>query len=311
MTTKAEYLKKYLDSNGDKKKKKRIKKRSNLAVHDDDIDWRSLQPVQNDHSDKDENDLDEAPLVAEFKDDSVRKWQPVSNIESKDEHSIRSKSGQRKVRMDSPDMSPRRRNELSDVDDLSPPRQRRSVSSDLSPPRQRRSVSPDLSPPRRGMKAQNVRDLKRGPRTSSRGQKRRPPSPDVISSRLGSKDLNTDGLLADHSPPKRRNRRDSSDDDSFNVTRHSQTQGTTIRMASDKKTDSRNAEELKLDMNSAKNKQEAYYQKTGVVSGQHTETVYRDKEGRRIDPKLEKVKKEQAEKMMHEENEKFTSWGRG
>ena len=41
------------------------------------------------------------------------------------------------------------------------------------------------------------------------------------------------------------------------------------------------------------------------------ETVYRDKEGRRINLKLERLKKMQEENKKMEEEEKFMEWGKG
>lgn len=196
MTSKADYLKKYFsEGTSDKKKKKRLKKKANFAVHDDDVDWRSLTPVHRDgnHSDVEEHDPDEAPLVAAFKDDSVRKWQPVSNTgttsndKSDDCSSPRRTLAerkqicpQRKKRMDSPDLSPPRRKEYGDVparweDDLSPPRQGRSSSSDLSPPRGDRQGG------------ENISLLQRRQQSRGREKRRRPRSPGVILSSKSNK----------------------------------------------------------------------------------------------------------------------------
>ena len=46
-------------------------------------------------------------------------------------------------------------------------------------------------------------------------------------------------------------------------------------------------------------------------SGRGAETIYRDKEGRKINPKLERLKQKQEEKKKLEEEEKFMEWGRG
>ena len=46
-------------------------------------------------------------------------------------------------------------------------------------------------------------------------------------------------------------------------------------------------------------------------SGRGAETVYRDKEGRRINLKLERLKKMQEENKKMEEEEKFMEWGKG
>lgn len=48
-----------------------------------------------------------------------------------------------------------------------------------------------------------------------------------------------------------------------------------------------------------------------VESGRFAETVYRDKSGRKVDLKLEKMKKEQEERKKQEEQEARMEWGRG
>ena len=45
--------------------------------------------------------------------------------------------------------------------------------------------------------------------------------------------------------------------------------------------------------------------------GKEADTVHRDKHGRRIDPKLEKLKKKEEEKKKAEQDEQFYEWGRG
>ena len=367
-STKAEYLKRYLEGTGEKKKKKRVKKRINLAVHDDDVDWRTLMPVsvEGDQSDSDENDPDDAPLIAEFKDESVRKWQPLSNTNIMEEEK---KGSVRKRRMDSPDMSPPRR-KVSD--DLSPPRQRRSLSSDLSPPRRgdestrrtadhsppcrkgsvssdlsppregdsspprrrrslssdlsppgrgnkstrrvgdhspshrKRSVSPDLSPPRRGKESNRhrERDISQSQRRQeTRGgiKKRRPLSPGIIST---SRSKKLQGQKNDDTERKLDNEQDLHRGaeiarKSNNTSAAENGEGVAVRMVSSKTDDHENAQEPLL------------HGLDSIMSGRHAETVYRDKEGRKIDPKLERIKAEQEERQKQEENEKFMLWGRG
>lgn len=46
-------------------------------------------------------------------------------------------------------------------------------------------------------------------------------------------------------------------------------------------------------------------------SGQGAETVYRDKHGHKINPKLERLKQKQEERKKMEEEEKFMEWGKG
>ena len=58
MATKAEYLKKYLSNDNEKKKEKKKKrktmKHSNVIIHDDDVDWRTLVPKPEDEIEEDD-----------------------------------------------------------------------------------------------------------------------------------------------------------------------------------------------------------------------------------------------------------------
>ena len=79
MSSKLEYLKKYMskdDSGGGgkegkaKKRKKKVKSskgksRGNLAILDDDVDWRSLVPESKGESSAEEDDPEDKPIVAE------------------------------------------------------------------------------------------------------------------------------------------------------------------------------------------------------------------------------------------------------
>ena len=120
MTSKVDYLKRY--SKGLKKKKKRTGKNSNISIIDDDINWKSDDTIRSEVDDSD----DDAPLIAEVRDDSVLKWQPLL-VEDK---------------TPCPDTSPPRKKKafMRDLntksEDLSPPRR---VHDDLSPPRIRSS----------------------------------------------------------------------------------------------------------------------------------------------------------------------------
>ena len=62
----------------------------------------------------------------------------------------------------------------------------------------------------------------------------------------------------------------------------------------------------------AREKQETLYRDLAPdVSGKGAETVYRDKEGKRIDPKLERLRKRQEEREKMENDAQFMEWGRG
>lgn len=311
MTTKAEYLKKYLEGTGKNKKKKRVKKRINLAVHDDDVDWRTLIPVSKeaDQSDSDENNPDEAPLVAEFKDDSVRKWQPVSNINIMEKE----KGSAHKRRMDSPDMSPPR---MKVSGDLSQPHQRRSLSPDLSPPRRgnkstrrmvdhgppcrKRSVSSDLSPPRRG----DISPPHQRISLSSDFSPPRPLSPGIIStpcSKRWRENDDTNRILIDRKLDNKQDLHSVAEitSKSNNTSDEEDGEGVAVRKVSSEKSGCKNVQEPLL------------HGLDSTKSGRYAETVYRDKDGRKIDHKLERIKAEQEERQKREENEKFMLWGRG
>ena len=47
------------------------------------------------------------------------------------------------------------------------------------------------------------------------------------------------------------------------------------------------------------------------ISGKGSETVYRDKMGRKKDIKMERIKRREEERKEMEDNEKFMEWGRG
>ena len=76
MSSKLDFLKRYEDK-GSSNKKKVKKKKSNFSVVDDDVNWKSTL-IHAKSELKCEEDSDEAPLVAEVKDESVLKWQPLS-----------------------------------------------------------------------------------------------------------------------------------------------------------------------------------------------------------------------------------------
>ena len=47
------------------------------------------------------------------------------------------------------------------------------------------------------------------------------------------------------------------------------------------------------------------------ITGKGAETVYRNKDGKKIDQKLENLKKKEEEKKKAEQDEQFYEWGRG
>ena len=300
-TLKKSYLKKYLENSGEKKKKRRIKKRSNLAVHDDDIDWQSLTPQDENQSDVEENDPDEAPIIAEIKDDSVRRWQPVSSIG----YERKRDKLQKRKRMDSPHVSreaTRTRPRWEHVDDdVSPLRYMRSSSSDLSPQRgesvngneKKGTVSPVVQ------RRQQVRaDYKR----------RRPPSPSLSSNKLCKQDSSIGRISTLPQQIEHTSRIDIRDQ----VT---QEYNCSVNVIDSEENQSlpRSGEGILLHMKAVTSKtaHDKHHQDLDVPVYDHHETIYRDKEGHKIDLKLQAFEKEQRERSMHDEDEKFILWGRG
>lgn len=72
------------------------------------------------------------------------------------------------------------------------------------------------------------------------------------------------------------------------------------------------AEALKEENALVRERQSKFYQELDPsTSGRHAETVYRDKSGKRIDLKVEEVRKREEEREKSKDDEKFMEWGRG
>jgi pre-mRNA-splicing factor CWC26 len=83
-------------------------------------------------------------------------------------------------------------------------------------------------------------------------------------------------------------------------------------MSSGKKAGLQTAEVLRQENAEARAREEKLFRGMNPgESGRGAETVYRDKEGRKINPKLERLQKMQEEKKKLEEEEKFMQWGKG
>ena len=380
MISKAEYLKKYLSKENSeqgvsgtkkkvRKKKKVPKKQSNLAILDDDVDWRALAPKHTGDSDVEEDDPDEAPVIAEFRDETLpTKWQPMAGVvEERSLHEDnsdlspprrsvvkydRKKEGspddddlspvrRHNRRIDTPsdgdlspirrqnrrndmpsdgDLSPirrhNRRNDTPSDDDLSPirrcDREERSPDDDLSPKRRRHDSASDLSPPRKRHEYKSTSVL------------RKPKMEDLSPPRRSSGSLLVDKRPSGHTSPSirrttppptkkgdSRSPRRSRWDRSADLSPPRQPKEET-RMASGVKAGLQSAEVLKHENALARERQEQYYKGLeSDLSGKHAETVYRDKTGQKIDPKLEKVKQREEERRKMEEDTQFMEWGRG
>jgi len=113
MSSKLEYLKRYEEKNSTVKKKKRIKKHTNLTIMDDDVaTWEDVQGSKESNID----DPEDAPVVAEVQDDSIIKWQPLS-VGDDEKNDTRTSPSKELKRNKEDDLSPPRKK-----DDLSPPR---------------------------------------------------------------------------------------------------------------------------------------------------------------------------------------------
>ncbi len=79
-----------------------------------------------------------------------------------------------------------------------------------------------------------------------------------------------------------------------------------------KKSGLQSAELLREENKHTRLQEDAYFATMDSnVSGKGTETVYRDKSGRKIDQKLERIKKREIEEKKAKEDEKFLKWGKG
>jgi len=282
--SKLDYLKRYMDKpekDGTKKKKKKIKKSSNIKIIDSSISFNETKGnpshILEEEGDGEFDLQEEKPIVyaqdgttvltEEYNQREKQKkerWKSVSAVRNDVPSSNSSKTKRHAQRHDS-----------SDDDDLSPLRQGQggcdASDSDLSPIRHMNNDSDqDLSPIRRGGASSDddispVRTLQhtnnRHGKSNEHSRQRAESKPEVIST--GKAGLKTGVELREENEMKRKRERDS----------------------------------LKnLDTN---------------VSGKDAGTVRRDKSGRRINEKLEAIKKRKEEEEKLEKEEKYAKWGKG
>ena len=260
-----------------------------------------------------------------------------SSMRSRKNVTARGGSPPMSSRCDSPDMSPPRRrrhdssapnspdlsNQRHSSPDISPPKRRKRHDSE-SPERGNRVSSPDLSPPRERRRNDEQSSLKKRSRWDNKM-----PSVQVKASAVSPTDI---------SPPRRRRRRHDSESperggrvsspdlspprgSSKKLGRwDSKAHSPQVRTSAGSRTDGKptkkvglqSAADLRQENRLARQREEEMYQKTDpAVSGRGAETVYRDKEGKKINPKLERLKQKQEEKKKMEEEEKFMEWGKG
>eukprot|EP00794_Sanderia_malayensis_P000328 gene328-960_t len=332
--SKLEYLKRYMvndndnKTNKEKKKKKRAKKTNNITIIDSDIKFHDKSDPGNCDSDEfaveDEKPqvfVDGLTLLSEHLEknqgkEEGQKWAPLTSKDN--DHLSSNNFGQKsdspdlspkrpRKRHDSPDLSPKRPRKRHDSPDLSPKRPRkRHDSPDLSPKRPRkRHDSPDLSP-KRPRKRHDSPDLspkrprKRhdSPDLSPKRPRKRHDSPNLSPTRKGDRQI---------SPPSPPNRIHKTHDDGRG---RKEMKPEIIKTG---KTSGLQSADLLREENQRKRVEEdAYFARMeNSLSGKGTDTVYRDKSGKRIDPKLERIKKRELEEEKAKEDEKFLKWGKG
>ena len=182
---------------------------------------------------------------------------------------------------------------------MSPPHRKRHDSLDMSPPRRKRHDSPDLCPSRKSRLlpgSQSGTDL-----SPPRKKTRRP----------GETEGKTEGLGKGREGWKRGGEGQRKD---ARVQKETSNRGSLspTHMSSGTKAGLQDAETLRRENAAAHaREQELYRSMDPSESGRGAETVYRDKMGRKINPKLERLKQKEEEKKKLEEEEKFMQWGRG
>uniref|UniRef100_A0A8C4U0Z1 BUD13 homolog n=1 Tax=Falco tinnunculus TaxID=100819 RepID=A0A8C4U0Z1_FALTI len=244
----------------------------------------------------------------------------------------------RRKHHDSPDLSPPRR-QRHDSPDLSPPRRKHNGFPDLSPPRRKRHDSPDLSPKRH----QTTPDL-------SPPRKKRYDSDSDLSPprrrKAGSPSLKKEGRTKGECvpSPQRYLRRDSDSPSPRRSTRNTSDRGPLKQNRTEKdQHGSRNPPDLSphyhRDTKGSPKKVNANMMLSGVKAGlvsadvlrreqqelrrhernnkhleeesRHSQTVFRDKFGRRRDLAQEWLEQQQKAEAKSEREEQYAKWGKG
>ena len=270
-----------------------------------DARWKSLQ------------DADEFPQIVKTEPMSPSNYDTSAGFYGRHDSPDISPPRKGRSRHDSPDISPPRKGRSRhDSPDISPPRKGRSRhdSPDISPPRKGRSRhdSPDISPPRKGRSRHDSPDI-----SPPRKGRSRHDSPDISPPRKGRSGHDS----RDISPPRKGPNRHNSSDISpprkqrripdMHSSRSVSSDGKN-QMLSGAKVGLQPAHGLKDEVRAAKEAKEKYYRNLDAsLSGRNAETVYRDKEGKRVNPKMEKILTREEERKKLEEDERFAQWGRG
>lgn len=297
--SKLDYLKKYMDggiaSDKPKKKKRKVKSvKNNIKIVDEQISLSEMK-LLGDEVHEEFDLMEEKPLMyaadgatmftKQYEEQQKKKansWAPVQSVNA-DKNSNASQSDS--------DLSPdctskkmqitRNRND-SDVD-VSPPRMRRqrhdSDKSDMSPPRQRKTRhdsagSSDLSP-----------------------QRERGENSDLSPARGRSKGSDSDVSPQRETNSRSKNRREEKPE----------------VVSTGRKAGLQSGAELQKELElKRKAEKQRFDNMESSVSGKGAETVVRDrKSGKKIDLKLEELKKRREEEEKLQDAEKYAVWGRG
>uniref|UniRef100_A0A8C4JZ99 BUD13 homolog n=1 Tax=Dromaius novaehollandiae TaxID=8790 RepID=A0A8C4JZ99_DRONO len=238
----------------------------------------------------------------------------------------------RRQRHDSPDVSPPRR-KRHDSPDLSPPRRQRHDSPDVSPPRRKRHDSPDVSPPRRKRKRHDSPDVSPKKVSSAMGKKACKATDKLLSGGVPAeqshlKHSSSDkpssrqkgNVTPDLSPP-RKNRYDSDLDlspprkkrpGSPTLKKPSRTRGERANMMlSGSKAGLVSADVLRREQQELKRHERNNKHLEGREESRHSETVFRDKSGRKRDLAQERLEQKQKAEVKSERDEQYAKWGKG
>ncbi|KFP28206.1 BUD13, partial [Colius striatus] len=216
----------------------------------------------------------------------------------------------RRKRHDSPDLSPPRRKRHDSPDDSpkkkgcksaeNSARRRHQATPDLSPPRRRRPDSdPDASPPRRtrpGSPSVQKQSRAKGPSPATKKLRQVQRSP----SRSPDSDL---------SPPRRAQR--ASSPPQLSPQRRSDARGSPKKvaiMSSGGKAGLVSADVLRREQQELRKQQR---NKVLEDESQHSQTVFRDKWGRKRNLEQERLEQQQQAEAQAERDEQYARWGRG
>lgn len=329
MSSKADYLKKYLEPEKNKKKKKKVKSKGNLTVRDNDVGWDEMQVQDEDEGPTIAAVIDDRPEELKKKQDGwkafgndkspVRKKKrrsksPIRRRKSPDSELIRKRADssdnspvRHRTRHDSEDNSPKRvnsskRNERkrADSSDESPVRttRKRADSSDESPVRtnRKRADSSDNSPPRRARKRADSSD--ESPVRVKNG------SPDQSPPRNRRKRADS----SDESPPRRR-RNDSDESPQRNPLGDDQDDDRPAAMADG----GRAGINTKSDFRTAKRDKFANSNMSKIIEdAKNQETVYRERgTGKKRNFEKEHEESEEVRKKKEEELKNYKVWNKG